>query len=106
MNRLIAHDWPGNVRELENTLERAVLFTQGPELDDVQFTSNASADLPKGHVGGNHRQVLESTEKDYLAHALRRCRGNVGQLAAELNITRRAVYLKLKKHGLEPKDYR
>ena len=106
MNRLIAHDWPGNVRELENTLERAVLFAQGPELNDVQFTSITSADSPGAHVGGDHRQMLENTEKNFLEEALRRGRGDVDQLANEMNISRRAVYLKLKKFGLEAKSYR
>jgi two-component system response regulator HydG len=106
MNRLIAHDWPGNVRELENTLERAALFAQGPELNDVQFTSITSADSPGAHVGGDHRQMLENTEKNFLKEALRRGRGDVDQLANEMKISRRAVYLKLKKFGLEAKSYR
>jgi two-component system, NtrC family, response regulator HydG len=33
------HSWPGNVRELENTLERALLMAQGPEIlaEDLHF---------------------------------------------------------------------
>ena len=33
MRGLIAAAWPGNVRELDNALERAVLFSDGPDLD-------------------------------------------------------------------------
>jgi two-component system response regulator HydG len=106
MDRLIAHDWPGNVRELENTLERAVLFAQGPELMDVELTSMAPADSAKAHVRGDHRQRLENTEKNLLEEALRQARGDVNQLANDMNITRRAIYLKLKKFGLEPRNFR
>ena len=30
--RLAAYPWPGNIRELENVIERAVIFSNGPEL--------------------------------------------------------------------------
>ena len=106
MQRLIAHDWPGNVRELENTLERAVLFARGSQLEDVQFTAIAPTHSPTTQVSGNHRQMLENTEKNFLEEALRRTHGDVDQLAKAMNVTRRAVYLKLKKFGLEAKSYR
>ena len=36
--RLVDHSWPGNVRELKNTLERAMLFAGGPEIDIASLT--------------------------------------------------------------------
>src|SRR5579862_974916 len=33
MNVLKRHDWPGNIRELQNVIERAVIMTTGPLLD-------------------------------------------------------------------------
>jgi DNA-binding NtrC family response regulator len=33
MNRFVACDWPGNIRELRNSVERAVLLSQGDTLD-------------------------------------------------------------------------
>lgn len=37
--RLEAHDWPGNLRELRQTIERAVLIADGPEIgaDDLRI---------------------------------------------------------------------
>ena len=55
---------------------------------------------------GDHRQVMEEAERTFLDQALHRSRGDIGQLASALQITRRAVYQKLKKHELNPADYR
>ena len=49
---------------------------------------------------------MEEAERTFLAQALHRSRGDIGQLASALQITRRAVYQKLKKHELNPADYR
>ncbi len=106
MQRLLNHDWPGNVRELENTLERAVLFSQCAELDQVEFTP-LSPDAPaRTGAGPDHKQVLEEADRRYLEQALRNHRGDVGRLAEDLGITRRAVYLKLKKHALDASAFR
>ena len=32
LKKLKEHDWPGNVRELENTIHRAISFTETPEI--------------------------------------------------------------------------
>ena len=46
------HNWPGNIRELENTIERAVLLTEGPlvRVDDLRlgelFPSPETGELP------------------------------------------------------------
>src|SRR3546814_8983433 len=40
---LMRHSWPGNVRELENTMHRAVLLAQGPDIgaDAIFLTSRS-----------------------------------------------------------------
>jgi DNA-binding NtrC family response regulator len=106
MRRLMDHEWLGNVRELENTLERAVLFAKGPELDSVEFTPTSPVKAPVQSSRGGHRQIIEDAERALLDQPLRRCRGDIGQLATELPITCRAVYQKLKKFDMNPSDYR
>ena len=53
MRRLMAYRWPGNVRQLENTVERAIAFTQGRSVVDVH-------DLPPEIQ--NQPVVVEGTE--------------------------------------------
>ncbi len=46
--RLLAYPWPGNVRELSHVIERAVLWSAGPELD-VEHLSLAQPDGTAGN---------------------------------------------------------
>ncbi len=46
MRLLAAHGWPGNVRELENTIERAAVMCEGPEID--------AASLPDRILNGSN----------------------------------------------------
>jgi DNA-binding NtrC family response regulator len=105
MARLLAYSWPGNVRELENTLERAILFAQGPELADAELGMETSPPAEQGFKA-IRKQVLDRLEKDYLERALRRFRGDIQQVAEAMALTPRAVYLKLSEFGLEPSNYR
>src|SRR5215212_341525 len=53
MRRLMAYRWPGNVRQLENTVERALAFTQGRSVIDVQ---DLAPEIQ------NHTGVIEGAE--------------------------------------------
>ncbi|MFO1419316.1 MAG: sigma 54-interacting transcriptional regulator [Methylotetracoccus sp.] len=106
MARLKAYSWPGNIRELENTLERAVLFAVGPELGDAELGMEASATPAQPNFKLLRKQVLDRLEKDYLEQALRRFNGDIGQVAEAMELTQRAVYMKLKESGIEPSSYR
>jgi DNA-binding NtrC family response regulator len=105
MARLLGYDWPGNVRELENTLERAVLFAQGPEISQVEL-EGCPAQPVDGGWKAIRKRVLENAERKYLEQALQRYRGDVGQVADWMELTPRAVYLKLHEFGIQPSSFR
>lgn len=105
MERLKAHSWPGNVRELENTLERAALFSSGPELTSVELGGTG----PESEQSGfkvMRKKWLDRMEKEYLEQILRRFGGDVAQVAEDMELTPRAVYLKLKAYGIDLAGYR
>jgi DNA-binding NtrC family response regulator len=105
MERLRAYSWPGNVRELENVLERAVLFTQSSVIDDAELGPNRAFPLESGWKAVR-KQVLERTEREYLEQALKRFQGDVNQVAESMELTPRAVYLKLSELGIDPSLFR
>jgi transcriptional regulator with PAS, ATPase and Fis domain len=37
--RLIQYQWPGNIRELQNVLEKAIVLTKGPVIENVDLPS-------------------------------------------------------------------
>ncbi|MBN1971219.1 MAG: sigma-54-dependent Fis family transcriptional regulator [Candidatus Delongbacteria bacterium] len=59
MRQLINHNWPGNVRELENTIERAVVLSQGVEiLPNVLFDAGKFGNLNQSN--SNFEQPVEN----------------------------------------------
>jgi two-component system NtrC family response regulator len=100
------YSWPGNVRELKNVIQRAVLMARGQELTPdllplrmrtVESAQNDSAGQPGPiHVG----MTLDAVEREFVLMTLSATHGNKKEAAQQLGISRRALYDKLKKHGL------
>ena len=91
INVLASYGWPGNVRQLENSIERAIIMTDGP--------------LSAADVLPNDRTVpltddLHEVEKHKIEEVLRRYEGNISKAAKELGIGRNTLYRKMKKYGL------
>jgi DNA-binding NtrC family response regulator len=97
MEALLHHGWPGNVRELEHVVERAVLLAAGErvELDDLALKPPSSARAPS-----LEEMTLEEAEKYLIVKALRRAGDNVSVAAAELGLSRSALYRRLAAYGI------
>jgi two-component system response regulator HydG len=104
---LEAYDWPGNVRELENTVEAAVVLTDGPLIDgdvlpeEVGGTQRVE-DLPDGDViripAGT---PLPDVERRIILDTLGRTDGNKTAAARILGIGLRTLYRKLEQYEAE-----
>jgi DNA-binding NtrC family response regulator len=94
--RLTAHSWGGNVRELRNALERALILHDGPVLDGALFGSAP----PEGQSGASEDASLESLERRAIEAALTTVGGNRRAAAAQLGISVRTLYDKLKRYEL------
>ncbi|MBI2421342.1 MAG: nif-specific transcriptional activator NifA [Candidatus Hydrogenedentes bacterium] len=107
IDMLMSYHWPGNVRELENCLERAVLLTNddvvhGHHLPPTLQTAEASNTVMKGTL----EDTLMRVEREMLVEALKTGKGNKAKAARELGLTERLMGLRVRKHGIEPKQYR
>jgi len=104
LQRLMLHEWPGNVRELENTIEYATAMT-------VQDVVTEELVLP-GKAGTVEEAIKPLTEardafeKGYLVRLLESTQGNVSNAAAMAGRYRADLYVLLKKHGLNPSDFK
>jgi DNA-binding NtrC family response regulator len=93
------HRWPGNVRELGHAIERAVLFA------DAGATAVRARDLaldPAPKAAGE--QSLEDAERVVVEKALARHAGDVRAAAAQLGLSRSALYRRLHAYGI--RDHR
>lgn len=106
MSRIRAYPWPGNVRELENTLERSVLFCKGDELTQLEMDEKQQSFSSFGHWAEFKQKILADAEQSYLRQALQNNLGDVKQVAAEMGLTARAVYGKMKKYRIEAGSFR
>jgi two-component system response regulator PilR (NtrC family) len=113
LRALGGYAWPGNVRQLRNALERAVALCPGPEvrLCDLPEAVRAPLAAPAGPAvrvvpsAGpapplTLSQTKEKAEILVIGEALRKHRNNRLRAAAELGISRMALYKKLHKYGL------
>jgi nitrogen regulation protein NR(I) len=120
---LQSQSWPGNVRELENVVRKALLSAQGYpiNLDHARAALNKngvakySALRPAGEyidevlaaarreeLSDAHARVIEATERELFARAIRLARGNQAKAARWLGITRITMRAKLIQFGLHP----
>jgi len=104
--------WPGNVRHLRNEVQRAVAMAPaggviGPEHLSVDVSEQQPAEQaaapPKLTLRGGQTlaSVVDDIERDLIRNTLTRHRGNISESARSLGLTRRGLYLKLRRLGLE-----
>lgn len=103
MRALTRWDWPGNIRELENFIERAVILTKGP----VLRAPLSELEVP-GEMLPAQDSSLEAKEREHILRVLRETKGKVAGpkgAAARLGLIRTTLNSKMKKLGIERKDY-
>lgn len=108
---LKSYPWPGNIRELENAIERAINVTDSDEIRPEHLPENILQ--PDSDLGVLHDSFSPSAAYDYTSNAcnlimsgLKRTNGNIKQAAELLGISRRTMYRKMEKYGIDYANFR
>jgi transcriptional regulator with PAS, ATPase and Fis domain len=96
------YHWPGNIRELRHVIERTLLAGVGDRI----ATDSLPLDILEGGEAylapvGKARPTLEEVERRYIALTLQAARGNQTKAAAILGISRKSLWEKRKRYGLQ-----
>lgn len=91
--------FPGNVRELKNIIERAIILCDGPWIgaSDLPTLGNTAYDSSKMTL----RQSIEDAERKAIREALAKNSGLINQTADSLGISRKSLWEKMKRYGIE-----
>ncbi len=102
MKTMQDYDWPGNVRELRNVVERAVILsTRDSITPDLLPSSMAGKMSTSNTISIQIGTTLEAAEKEIILKTLSATANNKSRTAAILGLSRKALYDKLKRYGLD-----
>ncbi len=113
---LESYPWPGNVREIRNVIERAVLLANGGVISrrDLPLSSTAmlqgGSSAPSPHASNgpavpyvgdeNGRSLsLSELERRHIEAVLNRANWHQGRAAAQLGISSKTLYRKIREYG-------
>jgi len=131
MKGLAAWEWPGNIRELENFIERAVILTRGKSLEaplselrkpgtdtrpspGVQPAQEDIARIVKESISAalngkkDFSDEYSQKQREEIVRALTEAKGRVGGAdgaAARMGINRTTLISRMKKFGIDPRQY-
>jgi sigma-54 dependent transcriptional regulator, acetoin dehydrogenase operon transcriptional activator AcoR len=107
--------WPGNIRQLRNVLRTAAALCEdqiirledlpaeiaglgphGPAIRPPSYGASAAAAPSSG---------LAQAEREALLHELDHQDWNITNTAARLGFSRNTLYRKMRKHGIQPREY-
>lgn len=101
MNALMAYSWPGNVRELRNLAERYVLLGSQYDWSLERLLSGIEVGQKR-----NLPQQVDCFERSLIEQALVASNGSIKDVMEALAIPRKTLYDKMRKYGLEKRDYK
>lgn len=128
---LKSYEWPGNVRQLENSIFRAMILSNGQNLEPQDFPQ-ISGELPSFATkadGGlsaliqnsldneldekirfldreGHLRTLDEIERDLIEFAINNYDGHMSEIARRLGIGRSTLYRKVREHGVDVDNVR
>ncbi len=123
---LMVCEWEGNVRQLCNEIQRIVARaedgdvitpeqlspelkrsatpiapTEGSNITPISSRAGNSGVYTIGAKGASLEEAVAELETQIITDSLRRNDGNISKVSRELGLTRRGLYLKIERYGIE-----
>jgi DNA-binding NtrC family response regulator len=101
--KLESYPWPGNIRELRNVIERALIVRPAGLITahDIHLGPGLGAAGSEPIEAPEDDLNLERMEKRLILKAIDRAGGNRSEAARLLGITRRTLYGRIERYGIE-----
>lgn len=111
LNILVQSNFPGNIRELENEIERMVtLADEGAPLTasllSPRFFTQTRPTDANFLNSLNLKKALSTVERELIVRALTETKGNILRAAEKLGISRVGLHKMLKRHEINPMDFK
>jgi DNA-binding NtrC family response regulator len=107
ISKLTQYEWPGNIRDLENAVQSAMILTQHGLIDVEQlpmrvrgYPVSIEAELIEKDETSIIRKANSTVEKNLIEETLKHYGYNRTLTAEALNISRKTLFNKMKKYGL------
>ncbi len=102
---LYEYAWPGNVRELENTIERAMVLSEGdtiaaPDLPERVREARDPVQMQLASGELSVKKTMRIIEEILIRRALQKTKGNRTRAAEVLEISHRALLYKIKDYEI------
>ena len=78
-----------------------MIFSEGPNIEAADLDLGETGNTPPGSASERAAGTLKENERVLIAAALARWEGNRTRAAAELGITRRTLFNKLRQYGID-----
>ena len=114
LEMLKSYRWPGNIRELENVIERSFIVENSnqitmdslPESLKLAPKETAEKTASVGYSGPlDFDAFKEEMEKEFIVSALKVNHGKINQTVAQANIPKNTLLRKIRKYGINVKDF-
>ena len=107
------HTWPGNVRELEHVIEGAILLSSGDVIEEHDLAmyfqrgdrpASPASPVPAQAAVTVQPVTLDDLERQHIESTLQAFKNNRARTAEALGISKKTLYLKLKRYGMGDQD--
>jgi DNA-binding NtrC family response regulator len=98
------HPWPGNVRELQNTVQRAVVLTEGPTVEIEHLPIVMRRGCEAGPLNRSYEEEVRDFKRRLILRTLRECGWRKAESARTLGVARGYLHRLINQLGIQESE--